>query len=262
MSIKLGLDVNDLRLPIKEGLRVASDLRFRAVEIGAAEGEASPAALSVSGRRHLARYVNGLGLELASLTADFPQLRLTDPRGVQERVERTRDVLQLARDAGAPIVTAAIGAMTHPESGEPSPLAVEALSRIGEFAESRGVIFAVRPSYDTAERLAGVFKAVGCPALRIGLDPAAMIISGANPLSLMLRFADQISLVHARDGTAGASDRIGQETALGEGDVDFAALCGALREIEFAGASIIRRTSARITPDDLTASAEYLRRFA
>ncbi len=240
----IGIDIDDLRLPIKDGIRTAADMQFRAVELGAAVGEIEPRNLSASGRRHLMQFVRSRGLELAALTADYSQLRLTDSRAVQERVDRTREVISLARDVGTGIVTAGVGAMTHPESGEPSPLALEALTQIGEFAESNGIVYAVRPSHDSAERLAKVFKAVGCPSLRICLDPAAMVMSGANPLALLMRFPDQISLVHARDGTTGSANGIGHETRLGQGDVDFETIFEVLRETDFHSASIIRRTDS------------------
>lgn len=237
----IGVDVDDLRLSLKDGIRTAAEQQFGAVEVSATSTEVDPRHLSVSGRRHFSRYITGHGLQLASLTADFPQLRITDPRTVQERIERTRAIFDLARDVDSPVVTTSVGALTHPELGEPSPLAIEALSQLAEYAESRRIVLAIRPSHDSAERMQAVFKAIGSRALRIGLDPAASVMAGANPLSLLMRFPDQLALIHLRDGTAGAVDRGGRETQLGEGDVDMRAILEVLRETDFSGAHIIRR---------------------
>src|SRR3990172_9546710 len=119
----IGLDVDDLHLPIKEAFREAAALKFNLVEIPAVMGETAPRNLSSSGRRHLARYVDGLGLGVAALAADMPTLRLTDPNSVDERVARTCEIIDLAKDLKVRIVTASAGALTHPESGGPSPLA-------------------------------------------------------------------------------------------------------------------------------------------
>src|SRR3990172_3500507 len=105
----MGVDVEDLRLPIKDAIRRAAELAFEAIEIPTAAGETAPRNLSSSGRRHLARFVQDLGLKAAALTP--------------------------------------------PESGEPSPISLAALRRIGEHADSRGIIYAIRPSYDSRERL-------------------------------------------------------------------------------------------------------------
>src|SRR3989304_886848 len=102
----IGVDVDDLHLPIKEAFRKAAELKFNLVEIPAVMGEATPRNLSSSGRRHLARYVDGLGLGVAALAADMPTLRLTDPNSVDERVARTCEIIDLAKDLKARIVSA------------------------------------------------------------------------------------------------------------------------------------------------------------
>ena len=113
----IGVNVDDLHLPVKDALRQAAELRFHTVELPAVAGDVTPRSLSLSGRRHLARYVEGLGLGMASLAADMPALRLTDSRTADERVARTCEIIDLAKDLKVPIVTASVGALTHPETG-------------------------------------------------------------------------------------------------------------------------------------------------
>ena len=263
----VGLDVTDLRLPAKESLRKGAQLSFRAVELATVEGDVAPAALSSSGRRHLTRFIDGLGLNLAALVADVPGLRLTDPQTADERVERTLAILQLARDLKVPVVTASAGALTHPQTGDPSPLAMEALQRIGEFADLHGVRYAIRPTCDGGDRLVSVLEALRCPALQVCLDPAAMVMSGVNPLSSIERLIDQVALFHARDGTAGVRDagggevRWGRETALGEGDVDIAGVLAALEAADYHGPYILRRTDSRNPVADLQLARDSLNRL-
>ena len=45
---------------------------------------------------------------------------------------------------------------------------------------SRGVIYAMRPSRDFGDRLVGVLDALRCPSIHVGLDPAAMVMSGVT----------------------------------------------------------------------------------
>ena len=97
---RIGVDADDFRLPIKDSLRRAAELDFGAVEFATVEGELAPANLSASGRRHLARYLKGLGLELSALVADMPGVTLTDPRRADERVARTSRIIdELVGDA-------------------------------------------------------------------------------------------------------------------------------------------------------------------
>jgi len=254
----IGVDAEDLRLPVKEGIRRAAEMAFRCVELPAGAGEIAPRNLSTSGRRHLVRYVKDHGLSLAALTADISGSRLTDPRTVAERVERTCEIIDLARELSVPIVTAAVGALTHPESGEPSEVSLSALRQIGERADSRGIVYAVRPSHDNPDRLRGVFDALRCSSIQIGLDPAAMIMAGTNPGACLEEFADQVALVHARDATAGLRDRPGRETVFSKGEVDFAGIVGFLSGAEYRGPYIARRYDTQTPMADLVAARHAL----
>ncbi|MEK6798460.1 MAG: sugar phosphate isomerase/epimerase [Planctomycetota bacterium] len=256
---RIGVDVEDFRLPVKDGLRMAAELSFGSVELAAVSGELAPSNLSSSARRHVARLVAGLGLRLSALRADIPGTRLTDPKTVQERVERTWEIIELAADLGVRVVTSAVGAMTHPDSGEPSAPACEALRRIGEVADARGVSFAIRPSYDDGERIARVLEELGCPAIGVGLDPAAMVMAGTNPLKFIERYAADVLLLHARDATAGFPDRPGHETRLGEGDVDLVGLLAVLEAAEYAGPYVIRRSETPTPVQDIVAAGKLLR---
>ncbi len=258
---RIGVDVDDFRLAIKDGLRRAAEMSFREVEF-AAVGEVAPAGISATGRRHLAHFVHGLGLDLAALTADLPALRLSDPGTVGEKVQRTEQVLDLAADLKVPVVTAAAGALTHPETGEPSPLALEALQRIGSRADARGVIYALRPTRETGERLVRVLDELRCPSIGVCLDPAAVVMSGADPLAAIERWADQIILFHARDGTAGLADRPGRETRLGEGEVDLMGVLAMLGVAEYSGPWILRRSDSPDPAADLQDACEVLNRYS
>lgn len=258
---RIGVDVDDFRLAPKVALRRASELRFRSVEMATVAGDVSASNLSSSGRRHLVRYVEGLGLAFSSLVADFPGIRLTDPRTVDERVAGTLEVIDLAADMRVPVVTAGVGALTHPETGEPSPLAMEALRRIGEAADARGVLYALRPSYDSGDRLADVLGEIRCPALRVGLDPAALVMSGVDPVRVAERLAGDVCLFHARDASIGGRDRGGTEMRLGEGEVDFTGVLGVLEEMDFSGDYILRRRDSNTPVEDIRAAKDVLARL-
>ena len=252
MSIpRVGVDAGDFRLPTKEALRKAADLEFRAVELPAVAGDLAPENLSGSGRRHLKRYLEGLGLRLVALVADLPGLRLTDSRAVEERVDRSCRIMELAVDLNVRVVTAGLGSVMHPDSGEPSPTAIEALRQIGGFADSRGRIYAVRPSQDIGDRLAEVLAELGCASIHVGIDPAASVMAGMDPMAGFERFADRVSLVHVRDGTAGVPERAGHETRLGEGEVDLIGVVATLEAADYAGPYVLRCMNSQTPTVDL-----------
>ena len=67
-----------------------------------------------------------------------------------------------------------------------------------------------------------------------------------------------LSLVHARDGTAGSHQGGGSETRLGEGEVDLTGLFEALRTVEYAGTYIARRLNTASPAEDLVSARDFL----
>jgi sugar phosphate isomerase/epimerase len=233
-------------------------MQFHTVEMATVEGDVAAWNLSPSGRRHLVRFAADLGLRFAALGADLPGFRLTDPSSVDARVERTLKVLELASDINVPIVTASVGALIDPRTDEPSSLALAALGRIGEYADMRGRTYGIRPSYESGNRLVRILDELGCPAIKICLDPAAMVMTGVNPLASFEALADQIALFHARDGTVGTAERAGREVRLGEGEVDLVGVLAMLNAAQYAGAHIIRRTDSQSPVQDIQDARDVL----
>jgi sugar phosphate isomerase/epimerase len=99
--------------------------------------------------------------------------------------------------------------------------------------------------------VANVLDALRCPALEIGLDPAAMVMAGANPLASFEQIAEHVRLLHARDATAGFPDRPGHETRLGAGEVDLSRILMLLDAADYAGPYILRRTDSATPAQDL-----------
>lgn len=257
----IGVNSDDLRMAPKQAFRKASEMHFRTIEFGVGEGELSPKNLTRSGRRHVSRFVEGLGLSIASLVADFPGMRLTDPLSVDGRVTCTKDIIDLASDLLVGVVTTSLGATAHPETAAPAPLVVQALRALGEHADARGVLLAVRPTSDNAERTASLLAEVACPAVVVGLDPAAQVMAGHNPLALVESAGGRIPIMHVRDGVVGNSERGGYETRLGDGDVDMIGVLAAMQEADFRGPYIVRRCQSDTPMDDLQVGHDRLKQL-
>lgn len=254
----IGVSIEDLRRSVKEGLRIASDMQFRAVELSCAEGELSPANLSASGRRHLRRHCENLGLQISTLTADFSGLRLTDPAAVDERIARTCEVLELAADLGVGVVSSGFAALTHPDTEQPSSQTIDALHRMGEFADRCSVQFSLRPSSDTASGVANVLDALCCPAIGIGLDPAAAVMSGVDPVSVLQKVVENVNVVHARDAKTGRGDAGGCEVVFGQGDVDYVGVLAILQAAQYSGSYILRRRDSLSPMEDIGHARDVL----
>lgn len=255
---RIGIDVDDLRLPIKDGLRRAAEMQMRHVEFATVRGDLAPQHLSPSGRRHLQRYAGGMGLAIDALTADMPGLRFVDPATIDERVQRTCQILELAADLNVPIVTASLGELPGEQDSNAVAAITQALQRVGEVADSRGTIFAVRPSRMRGEDVAELLKTINCPSLRVALDPGALVMHGVNPLGILEFLPQDVVLFHARDAIAGSADRAGAEAALGEGEVDLIGVLACLDAADYRGPYMLRRTTASDPARELAQARDRL----
>jgi sugar phosphate isomerase/epimerase len=105
----LGVVLDSFGQPIKDALRSAADLELRQVELPATTREVDPIELGRSGRRHLLHYVSGLGLNLAALGGDLGGARFTDSSALDQRLEKTRRIIEMAAELRVPVVTTHLG---------------------------------------------------------------------------------------------------------------------------------------------------------
>ncbi|MHC4399410.1 MAG: sugar phosphate isomerase/epimerase family protein [Planctomycetota bacterium] len=79
------------------------------------------------------------------------------------------------------------------------------------------------------------------PSVRLGPDLDWLVQAGVDPVEFLLRFGERIVFLHLRDQKA---DKTWGE-AMGEGDMDYAAVAKALRKIGFAGHAVIELAHPR-----------------
>lgn len=251
--------MNDFHLPVKRGLEQAARLGFGAVELDAASGEVSPSQMSESGRRHLSRFCRNLGLGLAALSADVGPGGLANAAAVDAHVERTLRILELAAALHVPVVTADAGSMVDPRSGEPSAVALDALRAIADHADRVGTIFGLQSGPDSPDALHRLFREIGCPSLKVCLDPAMLARFGHVPLEAVGALAEDIALSHLGDATLGRPERPGLETQLGRGQLDLPAYLAELAAAGYVGPLILRRRDSQRPVEDLAAAAQLVR---
>lgn len=258
---RIGIHIDDLRLDAKNGIRCAAELAFRFAELSAVRGETAAWELSDSGRRHLLRFAEGNGVAFVALNADIPQLSWADGSTVDERVARTIEVLEMASAMKVPTVTTTLPALGCEQNIDPPDGLVQALTQIGAVADACSVKLALRSTTSSGPSLAKLLATVSCPALRVCLDPAELVMHGIDPLSSFDTLAPHLGLAYARDATAGSPERSGRETILGDGDVDLVGFLATLCSADYSGTLVLRRTDALSPAEELVDSRDRLRRI-
>lgn len=186
------------------------------------------------------------GEDYASLERVHQTVGFTAPGYAAERIARTREVAAFAATLGLRSVSCHIGFIP----GDPSsPLYAELLAIAREvcaFCAEHEQSFVLETGQESAATLLAFLRDAAQPNLRVNFDPANMILYGSgDPIEALDLLESHVLSVHCKDGRSPAAPgMLGEECALGEGEVDFPAFLSLLRRIGYTGLLAIEREHA------------------
>ncbi len=277
--MKIGIMVDSLRLPIRDGIQKAAELGAEGLQMYAVKGEMAPEQLDANGRRELRGYIESLGLQVAAVCGDLGGHGFARAEDNPAKIERTKRIIELAKDLGTNVVTTHLGVVPEDKSAQGYGVIRDACTELGTFADSVEACLAVETGPEPTERLGGLIRSLPCSGIRVNFDPAnlAMVI-GENAADGVRNIGDLIVHTHAKDGImiqktdpariygsfAGDGEKIQvdeyfREVPLGEGDVEFPPYLAALREAGFDGFLTIERETGDNPEADIAKAISYLR---
>lgn len=238
----IGITLDSFHQPPRESLQLAAKLAFREVELPAVGGDVDPVNLSRTGRRHLLHFVSGLGLRLSALGGDLGGGRSNDSAHIERRLDKARQILEMAAELKVPVVTTHLGRVD--EASIKQGHVVEAVRELASIADRTGTFVALDTSGADPAALGGLLREINAPVVGACYDPAGLLIDGLDPLAGVEPLANHILAARIRDALAGSGARPGRETPIGEGQVDFAEYLAMLDQAGFRATPFIRRTGA------------------
>lgn len=259
--MKLGVITNCFKLPVKEAIQRASALGFDGVQIYATKGEFCPDALDAAARAEYRKLFRDLNLEVSALCGDMGghgfQIAADNP----DRIEATCRIIDLACDLGTSVVTTHIGVIPDDKNEARYGIMLDALTRCGRYAKSRGVTLAIETGPETAKTLLAFIEDTD-GGVGVNLDPANLtMVTDDDAVAATKLLGKYIVHTHLKDGILlkktdpkiiydsfavggieglNAADYF-REVPVGEGQVDFPAYLAALREVGFDGYLTIER---------------------
>ncbi|MDQ0201715.1 sugar phosphate isomerase/epimerase family protein [Neobacillus ginsengisoli] len=286
---KIGVIVDSLRLPLREGLKAVKDMGADGVQIYAVYGEMAPENISAILRKELKAYIESLGLEISALCGDLGGHGFQDLHQNREKIEKSKRILDLAVELGTKIVTTHIG-MIPEEKKSPIYEAMQiACEELGVYAKSMNAYFAIETGPETASRLKDFLDSLSTNGVSVNFDPANMVmVTGDDPVEGVNLLKDYIVHTHVKDGIrlkpvdprnvygalgyGGGTDheKIAQmvasgeyfrELPLGKGVVDFPRYFAALQEIHYDGYLTIEREVNTNPVKDISEAIEFIKTF-
>ena len=238
-TLSLGSDLDASLAPLRElGIPTAQIFPPASLDAGATRE-----ALSRAGVEATSIIAHFAGEDYA----DIPTVERTVglvPEGT--RPERLAHLLELAafgRELGVRQLQTHIGFVPENAGDARYAAIVEMSQGICDDLAQSDQLFALETGQETAATLLRFLNDVKRPNLRLNFDPANMILYGHDePLPAMELLFPFIESIHAKDGTwPKEAGRLGAETPLGEGDVNWPQFGARLLELGYKGTLTIER---------------------
>ena len=275
-NFPIGVIVDSFRTDIKTAIKSAAAIGADGIQMYATRGAYSPEALDSAARRELLDFVKSNGLRFSALCGDLG-MGFFRPEKNRELIERSKRILDLAKDLETDIVTTHIGVVPADETAERYKIMQESCFELARYADSIGSHFAIETGPETSAVLKKFLDALHSTGVAVNLDPANLVmVTGDDPVGAVYNLRDYIVHTHAKDGImltrgdpeviynvtphAAELDKIDyfKEVPLGKGNVDFAAYLKALEDIGYRGFLTIEREVGDNPAADILTAKNYL----
>jgi len=277
---KIGILTDSLKLDTKNAIKKAAEIGAQGFQMYAVKGENSPENLTPAKRKELLDFTKSNGLVFSAICGDLGEGFMNKERN-PILIEKSKRILELAKDLECDIVTTHIGVIPADITNERYSVMQEACFELSRFADSMGSHFAVETGPETSAILKTFLDSLSSKGVAVNLDPANLVmVAGDDPVEAVYNLKDYIVHTHAKDGImlrkrseeeiygrhihhetfANAAPTF-EELPLGEGNVNFPTYLAALKDIGYDGFLTIERECGDNPVYDITKAVEFLKKL-
>ena len=272
----IGVIIDSFRTDTREAILKAAALGADGIQMYGTKGANSPEELNAEKRRELLDFVRSNGLCFSAICGDLGK-GFTNRELNPELIEKSKRILDMAKDLGTDIVTTHIGAVPKDPTNERYKIMQEACFELASYADSIGSHFAIETGPETSAVLKGFLDGLHSTGVSVNLDPANLVmVTGDDPVDAVYNLRDYIVHTHAKDGLMLKRTnpeyiyktvpkpahlegvRFFREVPLGEGAVDFVAYLAALEDIGYKGFLTIEREGGEDPAADILTAKNHL----
>lgn len=282
MTNPIGVMVDSFRVGIAEGIKKTKEIGADGIQVYAVSGEICPEALDAKARKELLDQIQSAGLVVSALCGDLGGHGFAIREDNPAKIERSKRILDLAKDLGTNVVTTHIGVVPEDPNHPRYKILQEACEELGAYADSIGSYFAIETGPEKTITLKNFLDSLKSRGVRVNYDPANLVmVTGDDPIKGVYTLKDYIVHTHAKDGImikhtdpeiiygyfaeGGIEDLrmedYFKEVPLGEGAVDFKAYIKALQDIGYKGFLTIEREVGGNPESDIREAVTFLKGF-
>lgn len=275
----IGVILESFRCSRSEAIKKAAAMGVKGIQMYATNGENAPENLSPAARIELKNEVQGSGLVFSALCGDLG-MGFGNKELNPGLIEKSKRIVDLAKDLGTDIVTTHIGVVPADSNAERYKVMQEACYELANYADSVEAHFAIETGPETSEVLKEFLDSLGSTGVAVNLDPANFkMVTGDDPVKAVHNLKKYIVHTHAKDGIKLLDSnpeyiyrvvhpipaeieglKFFEEVPLGTGSVDFPNYLKALEEIGYKGFLTIEREVGENPEKDIQTACDFLRK--
>lgn len=273
----IGVIIDSFRTDIPTAVKKAAEVGAQGIQVYATRGEVAPENMNAQRIADFKALVADNGLVISALCGD-----LGGGFGNKEenpgKVERSKRILDLAKELGTNVVTTHIGVVPTDSSIDRYKVMQEACFELSRYADEIGAHFAIETGPETSAVLKCFLDSLGSTGVGVNLDPANLVmVTGDDPAGAVYNLKKYIVHTHAKDGkqlyykdpeiiyglvkdslVTGPSFL---EVPLGEGQVPWEKYLNALEDIGYKGFLTIEREVGDDPAKDIRSAVEFLEKL-
>lgn len=271
----IGVMLDSFRLDTKQAIEKAAEIGAKGIQMYATKGEHAPENMTKVKIAELKDMMQSNGLVFSAICGDLG-MGFGNPELNPELIEKSKRILDLAKELGTDVVTTHIGVVPTDKSNPRYAVMQEACAELSRYADSLEAHFAIETGPEVSMVLKGFLDSLGSRGVAVNLDPANLVmVTGDDPVQAVYNLKDYIVHTHAKDGIklhdnnpevvyGIIEDEIPtgegfREVALGEGSVPFDKYLAALDDIGYRGFLTIEREVGDDPAADISLAANFLR---
>jgi sugar phosphate isomerase/epimerase len=272
----IGVIIESFLVYTRSAILKAKELGVQGIQMYSTNGENAPENLTPAKRRELLDFVKSNGLRFSAICGDLHEGFFKPDRN-PILIEKSKRILDLAKDLETDIVTTHIGVVPEDENADRYKIMHEACFELSRYADSIGSHFAIETGPETSAVLKKFLDGLGSRGVAVNLDPANLaMITGDDPVAAVYNLKDYIVHTHAKDGILinrtnpeilygvipvpeGHPDiEYYREVALGDGSVPWDKYLAALEDIGYKGFLTIEREVGDDPAADIIKARDHL----
>jgi len=274
-DFSIGVMVESFREDMPTALKKAANVGASGIQLYATNGDFAPENLTASKRKEFLDMVKSNGLTISAICGDLG-CGFGDATKNVDLIERSKRILELAKELQTNIVTTHIGVIPNNKNHERYKIMQSACFELSRYADDLSAHFAIETGPEIATILKEFLDGLHSKGVAVNLDPANFVmVTGDDPVQAVYTLKDYIVHTHAKDGRRllikdpeiiyGVIEeeiKTGNafiELPLGEGDVDFKNYLKALDDIGYKGFLTIEREVGENPEQDIRSAVKFLK---